>query len=100
MKCFDVNLFSLDLKAIEDQKLELTRKEHMVTGDMEESKAAAEALKEENDRISEAVRVLDEKISEKQNAANEAKMSAGNLEGQINVLRRADPCRGVERGAH
>ena len=54
---------------------------------MEESKAAAEALKEEYDRISEAVRVLDEKISEKQNAANEAKMSAGNLEGQINVLR-------------
>ncbi len=32
-------------------------------------------------------RLLDEKISEKQNAANEAKMSAGNLEGQINVLR-------------
>ena len=87
LKRFDVNLFLADLKAIEDQKLELTRKEHTVTGDMEESKAAAEALKEEYDRISEAVRVLDEKISEKQNAANEAKMSAGNLEGQINVLR-------------
>ena len=87
LKRFDVNLFLADLEAIEDQKLELTRKEHTVTGDMEESKAAAEALKEEYDRISEAVRVLDEKISEKQNAANEAKMSAGNLEGQINVLR-------------
>ena len=87
LKRFDVNLFLADLKAIEDQKLELTRKEHTVTGDMEESQAAAEALKEEYDRISEAVRVLDEKISEKQNAANEAKMSAGNLEGQINVLK-------------
>ena len=64
------------MKAIEDQKLELTRKEHTVTGDMEESKTAAEALKEEYDRISETVRLLDEKISEKQNAANEAKMSA------------------------
>ena len=53
MKRFDVNLFLADLKAIEDQKLELTRKEHTVTGDMEESKAAAEALKEEYDRISE-----------------------------------------------
>ena len=47
LKRFDVNLFLADLKAIEDQKLELTRKEHTVTGDMEESKAAAEALKEE-----------------------------------------------------
>ena len=87
LKRYDVNLFLTDLKAIEDQKLELTRKEHTVTGDMEESKTAAEALKEEYDRISETVRLLDEKISEKQNAANEAKMSAGNLEGQINVLR-------------
>ena len=87
LKRYDVNLFLTDLKAIEDQKLELTRKEHTITGDMEESKTAAEALKEEYDRISETVRLLDEKISEKQNAANEAKMSAGNLEGQINVLR-------------
>ncbi len=44
---------------------------------MEDSKAAAEALKEEYDRISEAVRLLDEKITEKQNAENEAKLSAG-----------------------
>ena len=87
LKRYDVNLFLTDLKAIEDQKLELTRKEHTVTGDMEESKTAAEALKEEYDRISETVRLLDEKISEKQNAANEAKMSAGNLEGQINVFK-------------
>ena len=86
-KRFDVNLFLIELKAIEDQKMELARKQHTVTGDMEDSRAAAEALKEEYDRISEAVRLLDEKISEKQNAANEAKMSAGNLEGRINVLK-------------
>ena len=54
---------------------------------MEDSKAAAEALKEEYDRISEAVRLLDEKITETQNAENEAKLSAGNLEGQIDVIK-------------
>ena len=87
LKRFDVNLFLADLKAIEEQKRELAQKEHTVNGDMEDSKAAAEALKEEYDRISEAVRLLDEKITEKQNAENEAKLSAGNLEGQIDVIK-------------
>ncbi len=100
LKCFDVNLFLADLKAIEDQKLELAQKEHMVNGDMEESKAAAEALKEEYDRISEAVRVLDEKISEKQNAEIEAKTVRRELGRPDQCLKGADPCRGVERGAH
>ena len=47
LKRFDVNLFLADLKAIEEQKRELAQKEHTVNGDMEDSKAAAEALKEE-----------------------------------------------------
>lgn len=97
---FDVNLFLADLKAIEEQKRELAQKEHTVNGDMEDSKAAAEALKEEYDRISEAVRVLARKDLRKANAANEAKMSAGELGRPDQCLKGADPCRGVERGAH
>lgn len=87
LKHFDVNLFLSDLSSIEEQKLELTKKVRTVNGDMDESKAAAESLKAEYDKIAESVRLLDEAITKKQNAANEALMSAKNLEGQINVLK-------------
>ena len=91
LKRYDVNLFLTDLKAIEDQKLELTRKEHTVTGDMEESKTAAEALKEEYDRISETVRLLDEKITVKQKCRNEAETVRRKPEATDRCHKRADP---------
>ena len=100
LKRFDVNLFLADLKAIEEQKRELAQKEHTVNGDMEDSKAAAEALKEEYDRISEAVRLLDEKITEKQNAENEGETVRRKPGRTDRCHKRADPHRGTECGAH
>ncbi len=88
LKRFDVNLFLADLKAIEEQKRELAQKEHTVNGDMEDSKAAAEALKEEYDRISEAVRLLDEKIHGKAKCRKRGENCPQETwKGQIDVIK-------------
>ena len=86
LKRYDVNLFLAETEAVEQSLKELSEKTDTVSGDMEESRQESEKLKEEYDRLSEEIRVLDETISEKQNAGNEALMNAKNLEGRINVL--------------
>lgn len=86
LKRYDVNLFLADMETIEALLKELSEKSRTVSGDMEESRLESERMKEEYDNLSEEIRKLDERISEKQNAGNEALMNAKNLEGRINVL--------------
>ena len=86
LKRFDVNLFLSEISSIEGQLSELSGKQETVDGDMADSKARSETLKEEYDRMSEEIRNLDVRISERQAAASEALIAIGNLEGRINVL--------------
>ncbi len=86
LKRYDVNLFLAETRAVQTVLKELSEKETTVSGDMEESRLEAGRMKEEYDRLSEEIQKLDQIISEKQAAGNEALMNAKNLEGRINVL--------------
>ena len=87
LKVYDVNLFLAETETIQKALLELQEKETAVSGDMEESRNESEQIKLEYDKLSEEIHALDLLISEKQNAANEAMIAAGNLEGRIGVLK-------------
>ena len=86
LKYYDVNLFLAETSAVQNVLKELSEKEAMVIGDMEESRMKAGQMKEEYDRLSEEIQKLDQIIAAKQAAGNEAMMNAKNLEGKINVL--------------
>ncbi len=86
LKHYDVNLFLAETSAVQVVLKELSEKEAMVSGDMEESREKAGQMKEEYDRLSEEIQKLDQTIAKKQAAGNEAMMHAKNLEGRINVL--------------
>jgi len=86
LKHYDVNLFLAETRAVQTVLKELSEKEAMVSGDMEESRMKAGQMKEEYDRLSEEIQKLDQSIATKQAAGNEAMMNAKNLEGRINVL--------------
>ena len=87
LKHYDVNLFLAETETIHKTLTELLEKETAVTGDMEDSRRESDQMKLEYDKLSEEIYTLDGVISEKQNAANEALIQAGNLEGQIGVLK-------------
>ncbi len=86
LKHYDVNLFLAENGIIQKNLAEIREKENVVSGDMEDSRRESEQIKLEYDKLSEAIYALDSTISEKQNAANEAFLQAGNLEGRIGVL--------------
>ncbi len=87
LKHYDVNLFLAETETIQKNLAELLEKETAVSGDMEDSKRQSEQIKQEYDRLSEEIHELELLISEKQNAANESMIEAGNLEGRIGVLK-------------
>lgn len=87
LKNYDVNLFLAETASMRQQLAGLQEKMAAVSGDMEESGKESERLKKEYDSLAEEIRIFDEKISQRQSAGNEALMSAGNLEGRINVLK-------------
>ena len=86
LKRYDVNLFLAENGIIQKNLAEIREKEAVVSGDMEDSRRESEQIKVEYDKLSEELHSLDSKISEMQNASNEAFLQAGNLEGRIGVL--------------
>ena len=87
LKRFDANLFLMEMEASAGQRKELLRRKETVSGDMEASRAEAEALKAEYEQLDEAAGRLDVEIGKKQQAMNQLLLEAGNDEGQINVLK-------------
>ncbi|MBQ1189804.1 MAG: AAA family ATPase, partial [Lachnospiraceae bacterium] len=86
LKHYDVNLFLAENGIIQKTLAEIREKEAVVTADMEDSRKESEQIKLEYDKLSEEIFALDRLISDKQNAANEASLQAGNLEGRIGVI--------------
>ena len=86
LKHYDVNLFLAENGIVQKNLAEIHEKEAVVTADMEDSRKESEQIKLEYDKLSEEIFALDRLISDKQNAANEASLQAGNLEGRIGVI--------------
>ena len=86
LKTYDVNLFLMETEGIRTQMAEVASKETAVSGDLEESTARSERLKEEYERLETELSELDVRINENRGQLSQAEMLKGNLEGQINVL--------------
>ena len=86
LKRFDVNLFLAEMESIQKAITEITENETSVAGDMDDCKLESDKMKDEYDRLSEQIIVLDQRIAEKMNASNEAMIEAGNLDGQVKVI--------------
>ena len=69
LKTCDVNLFLMESEENGKQLQEISKRESIVSGDLQDANAESEHLKE------------------KRNQMNQAEMLKGNLEGQINVLK-------------
>lgn len=87
LKAYEVNLFLLESEGIKTQLKEVSGKEEIVSGDLEDAKAASDKIKADYDSLDEVLSVLDSQIGEDGGRVNQANMLKGNLEGQINVLR-------------
>lgn len=87
LKTYDVNLFLMETEGLHKQMKDVEQKETIVSGDLKDTRAQAEANKEAYDQLEEKLSELDAQITEKRTLLNQAEMLKGNLEGQINVLR-------------
>jgi len=87
LKAYEVNLFLLESEGIKSQLKEVSGKEEIVSGDLEDAKSASDKIKADYDSLDEVLSALDSQIGEDGGRVNQANMLKGNLEGQINVLR-------------
>ena len=69
------------------QLQEISKRESIVSGDLQDANAESEHLKEAYETLEREVAELDDQLTEKRNQMNQAEMLKGNLEGQINVLK-------------
>lgn len=86
LKTYDVNLFLMETEGIRSQMTEVTAKENTVSGDLGDTTAQSEKLKEDYERLETELNELDALIGENRTKLGQAEMLKGNLEGQINVL--------------
>ena len=87
LKACDVNLFLMESEENGKQLQEISRRESIVSGDLQDANAESEHLKEEYEQLEQEVAELDGQLTEKRDQMNQAEMLKGNLEGQINVLK-------------
>ena len=69
------------------QLQEISKRESIVSGDLQDANAESEHLKEAYETLEQEVAELDSQLTEKRTQMNQAEMLKGNLEGQINVLK-------------
>lgn len=87
LKACDVNLFLMESEENGKQLQEISRRESIVSGDLQDANAESEHLKEAYEQLEQEVAELDGQLTEKRDQMNQAEMLKGNLEGQINVLK-------------
>ena len=87
LKTCDVNLFLMESEENGKQLQEISKRESIVSGDLQDANAESEHLKEAYETLEREVAELDDQLTEKRNQMNQAEMLKGNLEGQINVLK-------------
>lgn len=86
LKRYDVNAFLMESLRTKEQLLELSGREGIVSGDLEEAKGAADRIREDYDRLSAETGQLEEKLTKSRELLNQENLKKGSLEGQINVL--------------
>lgn len=86
LKSYEVNLFLGESQEIGVQLKEVEDKTFVVSGDLEETKAASDQIRVTYEELDQALKELDQRIEEGRGRTSQANMRKGSLEGQINVL--------------
>lgn len=87
LKEYDVNMFLLDMKRMEEELESLKEKMGIVEGDFKEANSSYGNIREEYDRMEQEMAQADEKLSSLREELGNTTVHKGQLEGQINVLR-------------
>ncbi len=86
LKSYEVNLFLGESQEIGVQLKEVEDKTFVVSGDLEETKAASDQIRVTYEELDQVLKELDQRIEEGRGRTSQANMRKGSLEGQINVL--------------
>ena len=76
----------MESEVLRSQLGELEKKEAIVSGDLKETMAQSDTLKNEYQQLEQEIAGLDAEILEERGKLNQAEMRKGSLEGQINVI--------------
>ncbi|RDY33024.1 chromosome segregation protein SMC [Lachnotalea glycerini] len=87
LKLFDVNLFLMDTKRIEEQLSQVDEKLSIADRDLTETKSSYESTKLEYEKLEADIEAIDLKIEEYRNKQNETGILSRDVEGKINVLK-------------
>ncbi len=87
LKTLDVNMFLLENNRLREQLQGVEEKYNIASGDLEETNARYEGIKEEYENIQNEIESLDEKIENARNNLSDTGLMRGKLEGEINVLK-------------
>lgn len=87
LKLCDANLFLMDTEIIGTQLEETEKRRSLLSGDMEVTQRESDLLKEEYEKLEHDLAEMEAGISKNKEALNQETVSAGGLEGQINVLK-------------
>ena len=86
LKAYEVNVFLHESENIKSQLKEVEGNASIVSGDLEETKAAADQIRATYEELDQTIKELEEKAQESRSQSGQANILKGNLEGQINVL--------------
>lgn len=87
LKTLDVNMFLLEDTRMKEQLAGVEQKLTIASGDLEETAARYEGIKEEYEQIQAEIERLDGEIEEARGRLTDTSVLRGKLEGQINVLK-------------
>ncbi len=86
LKTYDVNMFLMEVERIDVQMKEVLENSRIAEGDLADTKAAFEKIREEYDRMETALEQMEQEISMARENLSNSTILKGKLEGQINVL--------------
>ena len=87
LKTLDVNVFLLENSRLRDQLSSVEEKYGLASGDLADTTAKFEQIKEEYQQIQEEIESLDAAIEEARSSVTDAGLMRGKLEGEMNVLK-------------
>ena len=86
LKTYDVNMFLMEVEHIDTQMQEVLKNSRIAEGDLADTKASFEKIREEYDKMEAALEQMEVEISTARENLSNSTILKGQLEGQINVL--------------
>ena len=87
LKTYDVNMFLLEMERIETALSDIREKFEISDSEYKEANAAYENIKAEYEKMEQDISDMDEKINSIREEMNQSRLTKGNLESQIRLLK-------------